>query len=52
MQNLNDKSVKSHVNPKFLEDVEGFKANLHAKLVPMKSVEEGEFVTGEGMIMK
>ncbi|XP_031575013.1 guanylate-binding protein 4-like [Actinia tenebrosa] len=49
VQNLNDKSLESQVNSKFLEGIKGFKAMLHPKLAPMKSINEGEFVTGEAL---
>jgi hypothetical protein len=36
------------VNPKFLEGVEEFKAMIKEKLAPKKSINEKEFITGEG----
>ncbi|XP_031568053.1 LOW QUALITY PROTEIN: guanylate-binding protein 4-like [Actinia tenebrosa] len=47
--NLNDKSLESQVNPQFLKEVQAFKKMLHSKLSPKKSINEGEFVTGEAL---
>jgi hypothetical protein len=49
VKNLNDKKLQSQVNPQFLKETEDFKAMLHSKLAPKKSINEGEFVTGEGI---
>lgn len=36
------------LNPKFREGVKNFESLLKSKLVPKKSINQGEYVTGEG----
>lgn len=36
------------LNPKFREGVKRFEALLKSKLVPKRSINKGEYVTGEG----
>ena len=45
-QNLN--SAEQGVNESFLKGVEEFAENLRRRLVPKRSFNDGEFVTGEG----
>ncbi|XP_020897608.2 guanylate-binding protein 4, partial [Exaiptasia diaphana] len=47
--NLNDEKFKSQIHPEFLKQTEDFKAVLHSKLSPKKSINKGEFVTGEAL---
>ncbi|XP_031575015.1 guanylate-binding protein 2-like [Actinia tenebrosa] len=49
VKNLNDKNLESQVNPQFLKEVQAFKKMLHSRLSPKKSINEGEFVTGEAL---
>ena len=48
VQNLNDESNFSEINKSFLKGVKEFKQLLHSTLTPKHSLNEGEFVTGEG----
>ena len=40
---------RDKLNPKFLEGVKHFEVLLKSKLVPKRSINQGEYVTGEGM---
>ena len=46
MQNISH--AKDKLNPKFLDGVKRFKFLLKSKLAPKRSINQGEFVTGEG----
>ncbi len=46
MQNISEHRDK--LNPKFIEGVKRFEYLLKDKLVPKKSINQGEYVTGEG----
>ena len=48
VQNLNDETSLPEINKSFLKGVQEFKAMLLSTLTPKHSVNEGEFVTGEG----
>lgn len=39
---------RDKLNPKFLEGVKRFESLLKSKMVPKKSINQGEYVTGEG----
>lgn len=42
-------SNRDKLNPKFREGVKGFEALLKSKLVPKRSINQGEYVTGEAL---
>ena len=46
--NLNRDEVQDDINKSFLRGVDEFKSRLWSKLSPKYSLNEGEFVTGEG----
>ena len=46
--NLNRDEVQDDINKSFLRGVDEFKLRLWSKLSPKYSLNEGEFVTGEG----
>ena len=48
IQMLNAEHVQGQINPKFLSAVQKFKEFLREKLTPKTSLNDGEFVTGEG----
>lgn len=47
--NLNRDEVQDEINKSFLRGVDEFKLRLWSKLTPKRTLNEGEFVTGEGM---
>lgn len=47
--NLNRDEVQDEINKSFLRGVDEFKLRLWSKLTPKHTLNEGEFVTGEGM---
>ena len=47
--NLNRDEVQDDINKSFVRGVDEFKLRLWSKLTPKHSLNEGEFVTGEGM---
>ena len=49
LQNINRN--KDRLNPKFLEGIDQFKRLLWSTLVPKQGPNDGEVVTGEGMIL-
>ena len=50
--NLNRDEVQDDINKSFLRGVDEFKSTLWSKLTPKHSLNEGEFVTGEGMSIR
>ena len=43
--------VRSNINPDFLSGLEDFKRLIKTTLAPKTSINNGEFVTGEGIII-
>ena len=39
---------RDKLNPEFLNGVKHFEASLKSKLTPKRSINQGEYVTGEG----
>ena len=48
VSNLNKRESSDEVSKSFLWGIDGFKQVLNSKLAPKRSVNEAEFVTGEG----
>lgn len=48
VSNLNTRDSSDEVSKLFLWGIDGFKRVLNSKLAPKRSINEAEFVTGEG----